>query len=347
MAAVANKSTGTGLMPAKSWNHFVAGGLGGMCGAIVTAPLDVVKTRLQSSLYQDVHRTQLGKGGVMIGRARNLLWNFVETGHILRDIYKYEGVPALFKGLGPTLVGVIPARSINFFTYGNGKQIIAREFNGGRENTVVHLSAAALAGIVTAVCTNPIWVVKTRLQLATETRIVEPALSLATSGGPAATAPAPRIAGAFHTTMGIIQHEGVRGLYKGLSASLLGVTEGTIQWALYERFKRVAQRLGKDHGPGAEWASMMAAAGGAKMTASLITYPHEVLRTRLRQPLDPVTGKQKYTGLLQTLRLVLAEEGARRLYGGLSAHLLRVVPNAAVMYSIYEGILRWSEKSRY
>ncbi|KAJ1306770.1 hypothetical protein OPQ81_007756 [Rhizoctonia solani] len=292
MATVANKSTGTGLMPAKSWQHFVAGGLGGMCGAIVTAPLDVVKTRLQSSLYQDVHRTQIGKGGLIIGRARNLLWNFVETGHILRDIYKYEGVPALFKGLGPTLVGVIPARSINFYTYGNGKQIIAREFNGGQESTFVHLGAAALAGVVTSACTNPIWVVKTRLQLATE-------------------------------------------------------TQGTIQWVLYERFKRVARRIGKDHGPGAEWASMLAAAGGAKMTASLITYPHEVLRTRLRQPLDPVTGKQKYTGLWQTLRLVLAEEGARRLYGGLSAHLLRVVPNAAVMYSIYEGILRWGEKSRH
>jgi solute carrier family 25 protein 33/36 len=113
--------------------------------------------------------------------------------------------------------------------------------------------------------------------------------------------------------MSIIQHEGLRGLYRGLSASYLGVTEGTIQWVLYERFKLIAQRTGERHGPGAEWAGMLAAAGGAKMTASLITYPHEVLRTRLRQPLDPVTGKPKYTGLWQTLRLVLAEEGKQRL----------------------------------
>jgi hypothetical protein len=62
------------------------------------------------------------------------------------DIYKYEGVPALFKGLGPTLVGVIPARSINFYTYGNGKQVIANRFNGGQESSLVHLSAAAFAG---------------------------------------------------------------------------------------------------------------------------------------------------------------------------------------------------------
>lgn len=64
----------------------------------------------------------------------------------LRDIYKYEGVSALFKGLGPTLVGVIPARSINFFVYGNGKEVIARNFNNGQENSYVHLASAALAG---------------------------------------------------------------------------------------------------------------------------------------------------------------------------------------------------------
>ncbi len=62
------------------------------------------------------------------------------------DLYKFEGGSALFKGLGPTLVGVIPARSINFFTYGNGKLFIADKFNGGVENSAVHLSAAVVAG---------------------------------------------------------------------------------------------------------------------------------------------------------------------------------------------------------
>ena len=67
-----------------------------------------------------------------------------------------------------------------------------------------------------------------------------------------------------------------------------------------------------------------------------------MIRTRLRQP--RVKGIMKYTGLLQTLKLVIAEEGARSLYGGLSAHLMRVVPNAAVMYSIYEGVLLWGKR---
>jgi solute carrier family 25 protein 33/36 len=43
------------------------------------------------------------------------------------------------------LIGVIPARSINFFTYGNGKRIYT-ELNNGKETAGVHLISAATAG---------------------------------------------------------------------------------------------------------------------------------------------------------------------------------------------------------
>ncbi|KAI0251418.1 mitochondrial carrier [Lactifluus subvellereus] len=322
----------TTWLPAKSWQHFIAGGLGGMCGAVVTSPFDVVKTRLQSDLFRQKHAdvgAVVGDSVVLVRRPGGLLWHFVETVHIIRDIARNESPRALFKGLGPTLVGVIPARSINFFTYGNGKHIIANRFNNGQENSYVHLCAAAIAGIVTGTATNPIWVVKTRLQLS--------ASHNAPARGPVSPTPS-FFGGSVSMIKQIAREEGIRGFYKGLSASYLGVTEGTIQWVLYERLKLLtAGTEGK--GRLQEWAGMLGSAGTAKCVASLITYPHEVIRTRLRQPL--VDGKMKYTGLVQTLRLVIAEEGARSLYGGLSAHLMRVVPNAAVMYSIYEGILRW------
>ncbi|KIY63309.1 mitochondrial carrier [Cylindrobasidium torrendii FP15055 ss-10] len=293
-----------------------------MCGAVVTSPFDVVKTRLQSDLFRVKHTApgviQAGGGGVLYGAPRSggLLWNFVETGHILRNIYRDESPRALFKGLGPTLVGVIPARSINFFTYGNGKQIIANTFNDGKENSYVHLAAAAVAGIATGTVTNPIWVVKTRLQLCAQHN--------------------KRITSTDMIKL-ILREEGVRGFYKGLSASYLGVTEGTIQWVLYERLKKSVEGQGGT----LEWLGTVGSAGTAKCVASLITYPHEVIRTRLRQPM--INGVVKYTGLIQTLKLVVKEEGVASMYGGLSAHMMRVIPNAIVMYSIYEGILRWTK----
>ncbi|KAF8810500.1 mitochondrial carrier protein RIM2 [Phlegmacium glaucopus] len=324
MTTVSNASISQQIPRANPWTHFVAGGLGGMCGAIVTSPFDVVKTRLQSDLFRHKHAAVgiMGNSGAMVmgaPRTTGLLYNFVETGHIIRDIYREESLRALFKGLGPTLVGVIPARSINFFTYGNGKRLIADKFYNGQENSWVHLCAASLAGIATGTATNPIWVVKTRLQLAQGDKKV--------------------LGGSLACIKKIMREEGIRGFYKGLSASYLGVTETTIQWVLYERLKKLSIATEGGQSGLSQWFAMLGSAGSAKFVASMITYPHEVLRTRLRQP--RVNGVVKYTGLWQTLKLVLAEEGARTLYSGLSAHLMRVVPNAAVMYSIYEGIIAW------
>jgi len=73
----------------------------------------------------------------------------------------------------------------------------------------------------------------------------------------------------------IMREEGIRGFYKGLSASYLGVTEGTIQWVLYERLKKIS-RATEGRGGAMEWAAMLGSAGTAKCVASLITYPHEV-----------------------------------------------------------------------
>jgi len=51
-------------------------------------------------------------------------------------------------------------------------------------------------------------------------------------------------------------------------------------------------------------------------------------------------GRPKYTGLVQCFRLVWREERLAGLYGGLTPHLLRTVPSAAIMFGMYEVILR-------
>lgn len=291
---------------------------------------------------------------------------------------------ALFKGLGPTLVGVVPARSINFYTYGNGKQVLANEFNHGIETPLIHLLSAATAGVVTATVTNPIWVVKTRLQLerARHSQAVAAAVaglgagSGSTRGRPSGSAGLSTTAGSIvqstrslSTTSSvqmvrrIVSAEGLKGLYKGITASYLGVTEGTLQWTLYEQLKKLSARprhaatLGTQEASSAPSSAAsrltgaVGSAGVAKFVAALITYPHEVLRTRMRQepPLDPSRPgqrlPQRYTGLAQTFRVVVREEGAVALYGGLSAHLMRVVPNATVMFGIYELFLCLSQQT--
>jgi len=98
-------------------------------------------------------------------------------------------------------------RAIAFFTYGNSKKFYT-ELNNGKESPVVHLVSAASAGIVTATATNPIWVVKTRLQLQSAGQKI--------------------YKNSLDCTLRIIKEEGIKGLYKGMSASYLGRSRTTL-----------------------------------------------------------------------------------------------------------------------
>jgi solute carrier family 25 protein 33/36 len=60
-----------------------------------------------------------------------------------------------------------------------------------------------------------------------------------------------------------------------------------------------------------------------------------VARTRLREE------GNKYTGFFQTLSLVLKEEGARGLYKGMATHLIRQIPNTAIVLTTYEIIVNY------
>lgn len=142
--------------------------------------------------------------------------------------------------------------------------MIANAFNNGHENSLVHLSAAAFAGIITGTATNPIWVVKTRMQLSAS-RLIAGSIPVPQSG----------IGGSWLCIQKILKEEGIKGFYKGLSASYLGVTEGTIQWVLYEKLKKLTVNA-EEKGGAMEYFGMIGSAGTAKFVASLVSYPHEV-----------------------------------------------------------------------
>ncbi|CAL9737258.1 mitochondrial nicotinamide adenine dinucleotide transporter 2 [Monosporozyma servazzii] len=313
----------------KPWVHFVAGGIGGMAGAIVTCPFDLVKTRLQSDIYRKAYKSSAASGNSM-GYLTQAGTHFKETIGIISGVYKVEGFRSLFKGLGPNLVGVIPARSINFFTYGTTKELYSRVLNKGEETAWIHLMAAASAGIATSTATNPIWLIKTRVQLdkAGTTR---------------------KYKNSWDCCKSVLKHEGIYGLYKGLSASYLGSVETVLQWILYEQMRSIIkQRSIEKFGHGGnkstldnvkEWCQRSGSAGLAKFVASMVTYPHEVVRTRLRQaPMQ--NGKLKYTGLVQSFKVIAKEEGLASMYSGLTPHLMRTVPNSIIMFGTWELVIK-------
>lgn len=251
----------------------------------MTSPLDVLRTRLQSDFYRVPAHRPAGEGGVRPpsqstggGRKQSYphaapLRHVRENMRIITSIQHQEGWRGFFRGLGPSLVGVVPATAVKFWVYGNFKTLGAQVLETS-DGPIVHAQAAVAAGIATATLTNPIWVVKTRLQLD----------QLATVAS--ATR---RYKNGFDCVRQILRQEGVGGLYRGLSASYLGSIETVIHLVLYERLKVLYGQAFMDSKKSNDattselrkWMSTSGAAGSAKLAAVLFTYPHEVITTTL------------------------------------------------------------------
>ncbi|KAB8343183.1 hypothetical protein FH972_022773 [Carpinus fangiana] len=303
-----------------------------MTATLFTSPLDVVKTRLQSTFYNGRTSSTNGNTNNLIRHPaispRSALLHMKDTFSILASITRNEGWATLFRGLTPNLAGFVPASAIKFFVYGNSKELLAARFNSGKQNSWIHFGAAATAGLVTSTATNPFWVIKTRLQL---DRLQD-----------GKTGQARRYQGSIDCIRQTLRQEGIRGFYRGLAASYLGIAESALQWVLYERLKTLpvaatddsqTQLLSSTGSSGIlQSSSEAAAAGFSKLVAA-------VLRTRLREaPQHQSTSSR--IGLWTCLRTIVQQEGLGALYGGLTPHLLRVVPSAAIMFSVYEATLR-------
>ncbi|CAF1533882.1 unnamed protein product, partial [Didymodactylos carnosus] len=210
-------------------------------------------------------------------------------------------------------------RAIYFFAYANTKSFLVDAME--RETPLVHVTSAATAGIAMSTCTNPLWFIKTRLQLDSR--------DLRTTD----------------IIREVYRQNGLRGFYKGISASYVGVSETIVHFVIYEQLKAQIQLMQTNlaHSPDDpgifNFVSYLGAAACSKSCASTLCYPHEVLRTRLREE------GTKYKTLVQTFKTILSEESYRGLYRGLLTHLIRQIPNTAIMMATYEIVVAFLSDS--
>lgn len=288
----------------------VAGGSAGVISATVLCPLDVLKTRLQ-----------------VYGLPSNLSPGTAPPGRIilsgLQHILKTEGLPGLYRGLSPTIVALYPTWAVTFSVYNYVRGLLrSQDTKNGELSIQENILAASCAGIATAVATNPLWVVKTRLQ---------------TQGMRPGVVPYTSVLSALRR---IAAEEGLRGLYSGLLPSLAGVTHVAIQFPVYEKAKLyIAKRDNTTVdklGPG----QVAICSSGSKIAASLITYPHEVVRSKLQEQGRVPHGAIRYIGVTDCIKQVLQKEGIAGFYRGCATNLLRTTPNAVITFTSYEMINR-------
>ncbi|BAT98972.1 hypothetical protein LR48_Vigan06g131300 [Vigna angularis] len=287
--------------------HAAAGASAGAIAATFVCPLDVIKTRLQ------VHGLPQGqKGNVIVTSLQNIVRN--------------EGFRGMYRGLSPTILALLPNWAVYFTSYELLKDLL-RSRDGCKELTTFgHMTAAAAAGAATAISVNPLWVVKTRLQ---------------TQGMRPDVVPYKSVLSALTR---ITREEGIRGLYSGIIPSLAGISHVAIQFPAFERIKSYMAEKDNTTVDKLSPGSVAIASSISKVFASVMTYPHEVIRSRLQEQGQAKNNGIQYTGVIDCTKKLFQKEGIAGFYRGCATNLLRTTPSAVITFTSYEMIQRFLQR---
>lgn len=275
----------------------VAGFSAGVISCLTVHPLDLLKNRLQLNT-----QTKPRSGDSL---------------RIIRHVVRDEGgLGALYRGLWPNMLGNSLGWALYFLFYGRAKEVLQRRRGHGEHLSSAEFFSASIVagtcrdrtasrdgeraaanelgriGLLTGACTNPIWVVKTRML---ERGANHPSAYKSMSEG---------LKHVYYT-------RGLKGLWAGFIPSTLGVAHGAVQFAIYEKMKHRRREAigGQEHLGNWDYIYM---SGGSKLLAGAITYPYQPIRARMQQ----YNAATQYSGLIDVLRKTWRNEGFLAFYKG-------------------------------
>ncbi|KAL6603861.1 hypothetical protein ACP70R_044222 [Stipagrostis hirtigluma subsp. patula] len=171
----------------------VAGALAGVSSTLCTYPLELIKTRL--TIEKDVYN--------------NFLHAFVK-------IIQEEGPAELYRGLTPSLIGVVPYAATNYYAYDTLKKLYRKTFKQEEISNIATLLIGSAAGAISSTATFPLEVARKQMQAGAVYNNV------------------------FHALYCIMEKEGIGGLYKGLGPSCIKLMPAAgISFMCYEACKKI------------------------------------------------------------------------------------------------------------
>lgn len=282
-------------------SDLVAGGIAGVAADSIIHPIDTVKARMQ------VAHSRPGEPP----RYRSLLHGF-------RRIAAEEGVRrGLYAGYGAVLAGTLPTHAIMFATYKSFKRA-AEPHSSDEALPVVDFVCGAAGEVLALAPYVPAEVVAKRMQVAT-------------------LGPARNYRSTFHALRVIQKTEGFRGLYTGLTSTMLrDVPFTAIQFSLFTSCKDVHSRwTSRPQLTSVEATGLGFAVG---VVAAALTNPADVVKTRLQT--QPCGSERKYRGIVHCLQRIVREEGVAGLAKGVGPRIMWVAPGSAITLGVYEAASR-------
>jgi hypothetical protein len=253
-------------------------------------PIDVVKTRLQVSGQGTRNYKSLGIGGT------------------IKTIFKEEGIPAFWKGIGAAWLREASYTSLRLGLYSPIKKVMGVN---NQSNFFLKFLAGSAAGGIGSLVGNPFDVIKTRM--------------MAFEGKKA-----PNF---WSTLIDIYGLEKVRGFYKGLQANVMRacVLNGT-KMACYDQIKHA---IVQTNAIPAGIPTQFCAAFGAGFFMATTVAPFDMIRTQLMS--QPV-GSKLYKGFIDCFLKILSERGTAGLYAGFIPIWARFAPTTCLQLIIFEQV---------
>ena len=291
--------------------HFSLGAIAGGIGAFAVYPLDLVKTRMQNQR----------SGKAAAGAA-------VYKGNIdcFRQVFAKEGFLGFYGGLAPQLVGVAPEKAIKLAVNDLLRDMFTNRDKVTGQHSIyfpLEVLAGCGAGASQVVFTNPLEIVKIRLQVQGETAQLLKAAS-ATGEIPATHR---------RTAAQIVQELGLVGLYRGASACFLrDIPFSGIYFPAYAAAKKYvagdSDKMQPHH--------LLIAGAMAGVPAASLTTPADVIKTRLQ--VKPRPGEMTYDGIADCAAKIYAAEGPQAFFKGALMRVMRSSPQFGVTLLAYEGL---------
>lgn len=261
------------------------------------------------------------------GFSNNSIPKYQSSFHALAQIYRTQGFASLYRGCHISLFSSV-AWSIYFFFYERAKQRYSKEFISTHPE-LYRILVAAEAAVISKVITNPMWVIKTRIMLQRNSKYW--------------------YGETLEAVKKIWKVDGAKGYFSGLVPGLVLCLNGAFQLYCYELLKEVLQSQDSTQ-------KTALAGGSSKVLSTLLLYPMQTVMIRLQQEQYSASigvgsanikqsnlGNRFFEGFRDCVTKTYINMGMKGFYRGISIQLLRIVPNNALFFVVYE----WMYKRSY
>mmetsp|Transcript_13393 Transcript_13393/g.28973 ORF Transcript_13393/g.28973 Transcript_13393/m.28973 type:complete len:345 (+) Transcript_13393:61-1095(+) len=284
--------------------HAVSGAVGSALSITLLYPLETIRTRLQvdASLTPN------------------------SSFFLIYNIGRKEGIRGLYRGWFSLVVALVSLNFIYFYFFYALRRWATAQSESFNKVTI-DLIAGYCAGVIAVLGTGPLWLVNTRLKLqGVDFGRASDEVSKMNK--------TQQYTGIFHCMYKITHDDGILTLWNGTTTSIVLAWNPAINLGVYMMLKRHHLIIGASDISNGGALEAFVNALLSKFIATVVTYPIQVLQTRHRAGIKQDEEDKQSTRSASWFSLLLG------MYRGLESKLLQTCLNSALMFVVYERIVK-------